>query len=202
MEQVTARLAELPEFLAPLKVAASRYLQYPSRYSPDGTVSIGHRPWVAELNYLFVLYPGVGVDVLTRYSQQFELEVPALYAEFLKSLCGTFCFGMSLFGIPASVLDDSPLLDRSVLQCHNLASAVHRWTREYQIQPGLFYFGSRYYSREENTGYFINENGRLLSIKKQGEVVGEWTNFRDFLAEELQASEKLEVERHPPQWST
>src|SRR4051812_12129624 len=97
MESVAARLAGLPGFLAPLKEAASRYLRYPSSQAGDGTISIGHRPWVAELNYMFVLYPGIKADALDRYSRRFDLTLPSSYADFLSAVGGAFCFGMSLF---------------------------------------------------------------------------------------------------------
>ena len=32
--------------------------------------------WVAELNYMFVLDPGIDRDALSRYCRRFEIQVP------------------------------------------------------------------------------------------------------------------------------
>ena len=50
MDAIQKRLDALPDFLAPLKEAASRHLKYRSVIGKDGVMDIGHRPWVAELN--------------------------------------------------------------------------------------------------------------------------------------------------------
>jgi len=197
-ESIATRLSELPDFLAPLKVAASRYLHYPSMCATDGTVSIGHRPWVAELNYMFVLFPGVNSVALERYSRRFGVEVPSAYADFLRAVGGAFCFGMSLYGIPPSMLGVLPLLDRSVLQCHDLATGVRYWAAGYQLPTELFHFGGRHYSYRENIGYFIDQHGGLLAATKQGKVVGEWSNLTDLLMDELRVSEELEAKLHAP----
>src|SRR5258708_31434221 len=116
MQAIAQRLNAFPEFLAPLKEAVSRYLRYPSGVAKDGGMNIGHRLWVAELNYMFMLYPGINHEALDRYSRRFEILVPEMYAEFLRAMNGAFCFGMSLCGVPPSMLGNPPLLDRTILQ--------------------------------------------------------------------------------------
>jgi hypothetical protein len=197
MQPIKARLAEYPEFLRPLREAAERYVEYESVLTNDGVMLIANRPWVAPKNYMFRLFPGLTNDQLKRYCQTFGVQVPDLYAEFLYQTNGAFCFGMSLCGVPASMLGNPPLLNRDELQCHDLAIAVNHWIRSYRVPNGLFHFGSRHLSYTENLGYFIKDDRGLLAAKADGTVVGEWPNFTDFLASELQASERLEEQLHP-----
>ena len=55
------RLDALPDFLTPLKEAASRYLKYPSVMGKNGVMDIGYRPWVAELNYMLMMNASLAV---------------------------------------------------------------------------------------------------------------------------------------------
>jgi hypothetical protein len=118
----------------------------------------------------------------------------------LAEVNGAFCFGMKLCGVPLSMLGDPPLLDRTILQCHDLATAATRWVSTYRVPAGFFLFGSRHFSATENVGYFIDGGSRLVCARKSGEVIGEWGGFSEFLSDELQASEKLEEELHPSRW--
>jgi hypothetical protein len=200
MEAIIQRIGAYPAFLGPLQEAARRYLKYPSALADDGAIHIGHRPWVARRNYMLTLYPGLGRQALDRYQKTFHLEIPAIYADFLSVVNGAFCFGMSLCGVPPSMLGNPPLLDRAVLQCHDLATAATIWAREYRVSASFFHFGSRHFSADENVGYFIDGKW-IRSVSKKGKnQVKEWASFTEFLSDELQASEKLEEELHPSRW--
>jgi hypothetical protein len=201
MQALQQQLDAFPDFMAPLKEAASRYVKYPSDIAKDGVMNIGHRPWVAELNYMFMLYPGINHEALDRYCRRFEILVPEMYADFLRAVNGAFCFGMSLCGVPPSMLGNPPLLDRTILQCHDLATAATRWIDEYRVPVGFFHFGGRHFSYSANVGYFIEGNKRIVSVRGKKKVIGEWSSFSDFLSDELQASEKLEEEFHPAKWN-
>lgn len=200
MQTIAERLDALPDFLAPLKEAASRYSKYPSVIHENGMVEIGHRPWVAELNYMLMFYPGIDADALDRYCRRIEIRVPEMYAEFLRAVNGGFLFGMSLCGVPLSMLGVHPFLDRRTLQCHDLATAATEWIHEYNVPAGFFHFGSRYFSFRANVGYFFDGEKRIVCVRGKKKVIGEWTSFADFLKDELPTSEKLEEERHPARW--
>src|SRR5438477_122763 len=88
MQTFAERLDALPDFLTPLKEAASRYLKYPSVMGKNGVMDIGHRPWVAELNYMLMMYPGIKTDALNHYCRSFEIQVPDVYADFLRAVNG------------------------------------------------------------------------------------------------------------------
>jgi hypothetical protein len=201
MQAIQQRLDALPDFLSPLREAASRYLSYPNAFAQDGVMNIGHRPWVAELNYMLMLYPGIDHDALSRYVRRFELQIPEVYADFLRAVNGAFCFGMSLCGVPLSMLGSPPLLDRTILQCHDLWTAATRRVEEFRVPAGYFHFGGRDLSYRENVGYFFDGNSRIISIRGKKKVIGKWSSFSEFLSDELQASEKLEEELHPAKWN-
>jgi hypothetical protein len=200
MPTIAQRLDALPDFLAPLREAANRYLKYPSAIDGHGVLDIGHRPWVAELNYLLMLYPGIDREALDRYCQRFQIQVPRVYADFLQAVNGGFFFGMSLCGVPQSMRGNPPLLDRRILQCHDLGTAVTQWIYEYNVPKGYFHFGGRSFSFRANVGYFFDGENRIVCVRGQKKVIQEWTSFTDFLKDELAASEKLEEELHPAKW--
>ena len=194
-------ISDLPDELSPLKAYAEKYLKYPSEVNGDGILKIGHRPWIANLNYIITLYPGLPKQIIKKHLLQYGfVKITNEYIEILNSLNGGFFFGMSLFGIPYSMLKDPPRLERSYLQCHDLVSANLNWINEYNISEDLFHFGSRIYSYDENIGYFIDNKGTIHSIRKNGAIVGDWKNFKKFLQDELKASEELEEELKPSKW--
>jgi hypothetical protein len=196
-ENAVARLDALPADLAPLADAARAALDQPAGPSADGVLRLGHRPWVAPENYALTLYPGLSAKALAAYAERFELDVPPMYAGFLAAVNGAFCYGMALAGVPASMLGTPPLLDRRSLQCHDLGLSARLWAGEYRKLPaGAFGFGHRDYSFKENVGYFL-AGGRILSIRKNGKTVGEWSGLADFLREELPASAALDAKLHP-----
>lgn len=196
-EDLMARLDALPPDLAPLADAARSVLDQPAGPSADGVLRLGHRPWVASENYALTLYPGLSADALVRYAERFQLDVPPVYAGFLAAVNGAFCYGMALAGVPASMLGTPPLLDRRSLQCHDLGTSARLWAGEYRKLPaGAFGFGHRHYSFKENVGYFL-VGDRILSVRKNGKVVAEWSGLTEFLREELPASAALDDELHP-----
>jgi hypothetical protein len=200
MKPISERVEEYPEFLEPLKAKAKAYLKYPSSLGEDGALRIGHRPWVARLNYMLTLYPGIDTTGLDKYCRTFSIEIPGIYADFLRVINGAFCFGISLCGVPPSMLGDPPQLYAATLQCHDLATAAKQWIRDYAVSLRLFHFGGRDFSETEIVGYFIGEGPRILCVRKNGEVIAEWTSFTDFLSDELAESEVLEEELNPSEW--
>lgn len=194
MDSIEHRLNGLPEFLRPLRLACDRHMARRAEVSKSGVVSIGHRPWVAPSNYMIVLYPGIAKSAIQRYAETFAICVPDYYASFMQSVGGAFCFGMSLFGIPPSMLASPPFFDRTVLQCHDLATAAKEWVTRYRVVKESFHFGSRHFSRCENIGYFFDENNCIYSARTSGQVVARWSSFTAFLSDELEASERLDDE--------
>ena len=107
-----------------------------------------------------------------------------------------------LFGMAPSMLKQPPLLDRSKLQCLDLSLANGSGGCKYGYKgvEGGFHFGSRHYSASENAGFFLFEDARVLSLLKDGSVVGEWDRFSTFLRDELTAAETLGQSTIPVEW--
>src|SRR5262249_19104286 len=160
-------------------------LKYRSVVGKYGEMEIGHRPWVANLNYMLMMYPGIESDDLDRYCRRFNIQVPEVYADFLRAVNGGFFFGMSLCGVPLSMLGKSPLLVRRPLQSPALATAATLWIDEYSVPKGFFHIGSRYFSFRANVGYFVDGANQIVCVRGKKKVIGEWTNFSDFLKDEL-----------------
>jgi hypothetical protein len=196
MQAIRTVIANYGMPLEPVRDAALRYTDDSSVITAEGVLLIGRRPWVGPENYTFTLFPPLDRRELQRFSQTWGVCLPAIYAEVLCQLNGAVCFGSFLCGIPKSALTGDLRLERTTLQCPHLALALQDWARGYRVAPNWFHFGYRYWSRVENAGFFIDERNQIISARKSGVVVGAWTSFRDFLSDELAASEALEDELH------
>lgn len=196
METVRSRLDGLPPQLGPLADCARGLLTTADTVSADGVIRIGHRPWVAPENYAITLYPGLPAEALDRYAGRFGLSVPPTYADFLGVVNGAYCYGMALAGVPLSMLGSHPLLDRTVLQCQDLGLTAGSAAEYRKLPAEAVCIGWRHYSYRENVGHFV-VGGRVLSIRKNGRVVGEWDGLAAFLAAEIGASRALDADLYP-----
>ena len=194
------RVGLFPRELAPLKDACHRYLRFCCAVDTDDTVMIAHRPWVAPLNYLITLYPGAKPSWFGKYRQLHGITIPPVLRSLLSVTNGCFVFGLSLFGMPPSMRKNPPMLDRTRLQCLDIASANQHWKQQYATHSQHFYFGSRYYSDCENAAYFLVGRTSIVAVLKDGNVIGEWSDLGSFLNDEIQASEKRECSDVPEDW--
>jgi len=200
-EKVINRLNSLSEFLDAIKLISNKYALFPSSFDSNETLNIGHRPWVGTENYIINIFQGVSKEEIEQYSKKMDIQIPKNYQSFLKECGGAFLFGISLYGIPFSMRGETPLLDRSIRQCHDLSIANRFWINQYVLTEKLFQFGGREYSYDENIGYFLDSNDKILSIRKNGEILSRWNDFNTFLSDEIAIAEKLEEEFEPNQWN-
>ena len=196
---IAKHVAALSANLSPIRTAVSRYLKYPSHANANGVFEIGNRPWVAPFNYMITLYGGINKTLQREYCARFNIEIPEIYSRFLEELNGAFVFGISFYGIPPSMLSRGRL-DRSVLQCHDFATGVLQWSGDYEVERDAFHFGGREFSFDENVGYFIDNNSKILCARKNGEILGNWSSLRSFLSDEIKTSEAVEESINPSQW--
>ena len=198
-QQIAERLRLLPAACAPIVEHAARYTRYCSSIATGETLQIGHAPWVAPEAYAFRLFPVAKKAWFQRFREDTGRPIPSGYRDFLLGANGCSAYGLSLYGLPPSLQRDPPVLDRARPQPLDLGAANRHWAREYQGSGGAFHFGGRAWSREENVGYFWAEGG-LRSLRRGGEVAGEWPDLPALLAEELAAAERLQAERTPAEW--
>lgn len=176
------------EYIA-IKKQAKQYIQNNSGIDENGRINIFHRPWKARLNWGLMIYKGADIDWINQVEDSIKMEIPDFYKTFLININGCFLYDISMFGIIHS-------LTRSFLQCHDLVTANNNWIKGFDVDQDLFHFGGGTYSEEENTGYFYGDN-KIISARKNGKIVSEWTSFSKFLNDELNRAENEMLKEVP-----
>jgi hypothetical protein len=182
MEIINKIIDSYPNEYLAIKEQAKKYILNGSNIDEKGRLNILHRPWVAPLNWGLMIYKGADKQLLCEFQYDNEINIPAFYREFLENINGCFLYDISLYGI-------IPSLTRSFLQCHSLQTANTYWKNEFKVDNSYFHFGGSIYNYEENVGYFYAKN-KIISIRKNGKIVGEWNLFSSFLNDEIIRSEK------------
>lgn len=193
-EKINGLINKFDNELASIKDCGEKYLQYCSIIDTDNSIKIGHNPVVAPNNYIVVLYEGVKKSWINKFKANTKIRIPKAYEKVLLNLNGCFVFGMVLYGLTPS-LYNAKVFDMSMLQCLSLDRANTQWIREYGIGTDCFHFGGRSYSYNENVGYFITEN-TIEAKLKNGEIVKEYANIKEFLENEIKISEEMYLKEH------
>lgn len=154
-------------------------------------VCLSPRPRIGPKAYALELFPGLSDDTLESYEAIHAIIIPEFYRNLLRQLNGAHLFELSLFGIPPSMAERPPLLDRSTSWPLDIGSAQMHWRNRYPASPDDFFFGSGPYARDERLGYFLWVNGGVEALRMNGEQFGEWADFNAFLADELARVEGL-----------
>lgn len=199
---ILKRLKALPSEFAPIRDHCVKYLKYCSAIDDvgkDPVLLIGHQPWIGPEAYRVIIFPPAKQTWFTKYSRIHHVKFPSLIQILLRQMNGCFIHNFDLFGMPFSMLQNPPGLDRSKLQCLDIGTADQLWSAEYLGAESQFHFGSRAYSYSENVGYFLDKDGTIRALRKSGRTVGEWSELKSFFRDELAASEKVE-EKVPHQW--
>jgi hypothetical protein len=189
MEDIYKTIDIYPEEYLAIKKQAKKYIQNGSNIDNNQRINILHRPWVAPLNWGLMLYKGADTKSIEEAELTIGKTIPDFYKRFLTNFNGCFLYDISMFGVIHS-------LTRSFLQCHSLTTANNNWIKEINVDQNLFHFGGGRYSYEENTGYFFGQD-KIMSIRKNGKLVNEWSSFSDFLNEELLRAEKEMLKKIP-----
>jgi hypothetical protein len=100
------------------------------------------------------------------------------------------------------MVQDSPLLDRSIRQPLDVGEANRHWRTKYGVDPSLFHFGSGPHSDTEERGYFLGCDGKIETYLSGGRQLATWPSLREFLADELARLEVIypESERRQKQF--
>ena len=191
MKDILKSIDTFPDEYFAIKKQAKKYSLNGSTIDDDQQINILHRPWVARLNWGLMIYKGVDTKWISEAEVTINRTIPDFYKRFLTNANGCFLYDISLFGLTHS-------LTRSFLQCHSLISANNDWIKEFDVDQNLFHFGGGTYSDEENTGYFYGLN-KIMSVRKNGKILQEWTSFSDFLNDELDRAEREMLKDIPKQ---
>lgn len=194
--QVRDRLAALPTFCGRLVDHASRYAGHSCQVARDGTLQIGHMPWVAPMAYAFWLFPAADGRWLDRFESRVGVSIPPDYSGFLRALNGCHAYDLSLYGLAPSMQGDPPRMDRTVVQPLDLGTANTHWASDYLGGPRGFYLGSRAWSYDERVGYFWDD-AAIACVRRNGDVVATWPSLPDLLDNELAVAERMMLEKAP-----
>jgi hypothetical protein len=197
----TRILEALDGELVPIRRIAERFADVAIE-AGTGAALISHRPAIAPEAYACVLFPGITTSAIRRYDEirrssgREIIEIPEVYKSVLLRINGAAVFGMNLFGVPPTMLNDPPLLDRTSRRPLDLGMANSLWRKRYAPRQSQFQFGSAPYSKEENTAYFLNEDGTIEALLGGGQRIRSWSSLGAFLSAELARSEELFNEIH------
>ena len=198
MNSVTQPFLEtLHNDLLPVRGVIERLASDVNLEPETGALRLSHRPKVGAEAYACVLYPGVDTNLIDRYERIHRarivdyLDIPLLYRNLLTRLNGADLFGIALYGIPLSMAQDPPLLNRSVQQPLDVSTANETWRLEYRVPRSNFYFGGGPHSSQENRGYFLTPKNQVEAFLVGGKKIGEWQSMATFLAEEIDRAESI-----------
>jgi hypothetical protein len=195
LEDLISKIDNLPDELLSIKKQAKKYLKNNSIIDNLETINIFHRPWVARFNWSLMFYKGADNTWFGQYEKMTQKSIPDFYKNFLSVINGCFIHGISLYGLTPSIYTKGTL-DRSVLQSHDLTTANNEWIKEYEVDQRYFHFGGRSFSSDENLGYFFYDD-KIMAIRKNGNVINEWTSYFEFLFNEIVYAEQATLKKIP-----
>jgi hypothetical protein len=142
-----------------------------------------------------VLFPGLRDEQKERYidlqrSAGNDFQVPDRYRSIISRVNGASLFRLNLCGLPPSMCQDPPLLNRSTQQPLDLGTANQHWRKKYSEDPAPFHFGARPYTEKENLAYFLKSNGGVIALLPGCLQLREWPSMEMFLDEELSSAEE------------
>jgi hypothetical protein len=194
---VLSVLTHLDHELTPIRLVAERLAGADSVVDLlTGAALISHRPQIGTEAYACVIFPGVAEEQTARYEELQRsrgndgFEIPDVYRSVIRRLNGAELFRLSLYGLPASMCQTPPLLDRSARQPLDLGTANRVWRKRYSADPTLFHFGSGPYSPEENIAYFLQPNGSVVALLRGDHEEWVWPSIEAFLSQELPRAEE------------
>lgn len=194
MKEIFTRIESFPIELKPISMQIEKYLDNNSNINAS-VLNVLHRPWIAPLNWGLMLYKEAKTEWFLDFKEKTGKEIPDFYKDFLKQINGGFIYGISMYGLTPSFFETG-LLNRTLLQCHNLATANNQWIANYKVNPNLFYFASRNYTEDENVGYFWND-GIIMCYRENGELLKQWNSLKEMLNEEIEIAEQIMLSEIP-----
>lgn len=147
----------------------------------DGVLIACNDPTRARFYFGFEIWPGLETSSIDKYCKGFGIEIPASYIEILRQANGITLGKLNLYGIPISMLNEPPLLDRAKRQPLDIGAANLHWRRPFKAFSDKFHFGSIKWTFSENAGVFFDDRGIVVAALKTGEVVQEFESYENLL---------------------
>ena len=153
-----------------------------------GIVLVGHEPERGLMAYAVTLFPGLSIEDIERYEEATGIDFPKTLKKFLQRLNGAFLSDLSIYGIPTSMLNNPPLLSRSVRNPYDVATATKLWRLAYEdADHDEFHFSGRNISWSGQIGYFLRKDGSVVSYPKNKTVYKSqvWPSLDEWLRDEI-----------------
>ncbi len=157
----------------------------------SGALCVSRRPKIAPEAYAIRIYSGLSEILISSYEQIHRCLIADFYRTLLQSMNGARLFEISLFGVPPSMARRPPQIDRSTAWPLDIGTAQENWRLEYDAPLTDFFIGYGPYSANEHLGYFLWPNGGVEALRSNGERFAQWSDFRQFLTEELARAEAV-----------
>ena len=187
--------------LSPLKTFVQQFSLFDANLDPlTGALRLSHRPAIGTEAYACILYPCVDLDVIEQYEAIHRartsryVDIPPFYKEVLRRLNGAFIFETALFGVPSSMVQNPPRLDRSTQHPLDVGTANEDWYLEYGVDHSRFFFASGSHSHTENVGYFLTPDNHIEGYLRGGKEIAQWETLGTFLAAEIERAKSRSVE--------
>lgn len=194
-------LQKLDGDLSPLRNFVQQLSSADANFDPSsGALRLSHRPAIGPEAYACILYPDVDLELIERYQGIHRtrttryVDIPAFYKGVLGRLNGAFVFGTALFGVPLSMAQNPPRLDRSALHPLDVGTANQEWRLEYGVDGSRFFFADGSHSHTENVGYFLTPENHVEGYLRDGNLIAQWETLAAFLAAEIDRAQSRYVE--------
>jgi len=194
-------LRRLDGDLSPLKTGVQWFSSSDANFDPlTGALRLSHRPAIGTDAYACILYPRVDLNVIERYEGIHRartsryVDIPPFYKGVLGRLNGAFFFETALFGVPSSMAQNPPRLDRSAQHPLDVGTANEDWRLEYEVDDSRFFFASGSHSHTENVGYFLTPDNHVEGYLRGGNEIAQWKTLGAFLAAEIERAKSRYVE--------
>lgn len=163
----------------------------------DGVHRLCRVEWKGISRYAMHVFPGTLDRHLTNYERVHSIALPMPVKRLARRMNGLSAFDLTLFGVPESMCQSVPNLNRSRIQCIDIARENWRWRLHDKGLAG-FLFGGRYdgASQEVHISYLVDESNKLFGVNDTtSETYGPWNGWNEFLSSELRMAEQTWVTR-------
>lgn len=167
------------------------YEKYGSTVQENGTKLIGKAPHIAPLAWLHSIYKGLEIDEIREVESKLDTELPKDYSEFLK-----LCNGLKLFNTTLSLNGRRTSYDRkaeiNARQPFDLRTK-NIYERPKNSNAEHFFFGSYF---DDGSLVLIDKstNKVIRTDRNKFKILNSWTNFNEFLKQEIIRLKKLHNE--------
>lgn len=197
MECLASAQPKVREVLEPILLAqASAGI---SAESESRAVFVGSRKHKGLGGFDSIIYPPCSNDFVSSYCENLGVHLPQTCLEYLGQFNGGKFFELHLYGLDERVARPNHSHNQNVWRPRDLFSERlirKRLSSLSHGNDGHFTFASRPSAPEEVLSYAIEYPmfTKIVAISRSGEVVASWETFTEFLASELQAAAKFDLE--------